>query len=425
MTSSAKHQGETAELPAPAPRNRRWSPEASDETAMVLRTLAVRPWLVPERDAEAMAAVRRNLSAVRDALSRLGWVLVVERDLIRLRKSPPTRRDAWIVDGPTPQQASWFLLLTAGAETVAPHVSLSHLVMAARAAAAEAGLPVANDITERRAIVRALRMLHDRGVIIQVDGDLDGFVQDEEAPVLMAVHHSRLAHVIANFGPGDPVNDPEGWLEGVEHEPDAARRMRRRLVDDAIVYSADLDVAEADWLSRRVRGDDGVPLAAAFGLHLERRSEGAAFVLSEDAFRHPHELGPTPFPAPGTIPHAALLLCDHAAKVGSLLAEGGPGPGWRALDEEDVLEHLAQLAGNPASGSWGWRRDLVEEPRQLGHQIRALLSSLDLVRPSTGSTRSSTWWFSPATARWVTPDTRPPAKRRGDDRAGPSSGGTE
>lgn len=50
---------------------KRWSPEADAETAAVLRLLAVRPWLVADRDAEAIAAVRRNLSAVRDALARL------------------------------------------------------------------------------------------------------------------------------------------------------------------------------------------------------------------------------------------------------------------------------------------------------------------------------------------------------------------
>jgi hypothetical protein len=33
-----------------------------------LRLLAVRPWLVAERDAGAIAAIRRNLPAIRDAL---------------------------------------------------------------------------------------------------------------------------------------------------------------------------------------------------------------------------------------------------------------------------------------------------------------------------------------------------------------------
>src|SRR5437667_5694060 len=107
---------------------KRWLPEASTETAAALRRLAVSPWLVSGRDDEMIGAIRRNLQAIRETLARLGWVLVVERDFIRLRKSPPIRRDAWSVDAPSPLQASWFFLLIAGAESVAPRIALSQLV---------------------------------------------------------------------------------------------------------------------------------------------------------------------------------------------------------------------------------------------------------------------------------------------------------
>jgi uncharacterized protein (TIGR02678 family) len=313
------------------------------------------------------------------------------------------RRQAWSADGPTPLQASWFFLLVAGAESVMPRVALAQLVTAARAAAAEAGLAVKHDISERRAIVRALRMLDDRGVVMQVDGDVEGFVEDENAPVLLAVHHSRLAHVIANFAPGDLSADPATWLEQLEREPDPARRMRRRLVDDAVVHVADLDDAEADWLSRRVRGDDGGPLATAFGLQLERRTEGASFVVPNEALRYLHELGPTPFPAPGTVPHAALLLCEHAATAGvpgSL--EQGPGAGWRGVSEQEIREHIVALATERADGRGGWRRELVEDPQRLAEEIREMLTGLGLlcIRDECGA---GMWWFSPATGRWTRP----------------------
>jgi uncharacterized protein (TIGR02678 family) len=403
-----QQDGDRDGSPEAAPSKRkRWLPEASAETAAALRRLAVSPWLIAGRDDEIMAAIRRNLPAIRETLARLGWVLVAERDFIRLRKSPPVRREAWSAEGPTPLQASWFFLLVAGAESVVPRVALSQLVMAARAAAAEAGLPVNHDIAERRAIVRALRMLDDRGIVTQMDGDIEEFVEDENAPVLLAVHHSRLAHVIAHFGPSDPVTEPALWLEQVEREPDPARRMRRRLVDDAVVHVADLDDAEADWLSRRVRGDDGGPLATAFGLRLERRAEGAAFVVPNEAFRYLHELGPTPFPAPGTVPHAALLLSEHAAITGLLgSSDEGPGPGWRGLQESNVREHLAALAAEQADGRGGWRRELAEDPQRLAEEVRALLSCLDLLRVREGSDGSKTWWFSPATGRWSSPSPR-------------------
>ena len=383
---------------------KRWLPEASVETAAVLRRLAVRPWLITGRDDPDIGAVRRNVDAIRETLARLGWVLVVERDFIRLRKSPPVRRVAWSAEGPTPLQASWFFLLVAAAESVAPRVTLSQLVTAGRAAAAEAGLPVTHDIAERRAVVRALQMLDERGVVMQIDGDVVGFVEDENAPVLLAVHHSRLVHVIAHFAAADPIGEPQLWLEQVEREPDPARRMRQRLVDDTVVHVSDLSEAEADWLSRRVRGDDGGPLASAFGLHLERRTEGAAFVVPDEMFRYLHELGPTPYPAPGTVAHAALLLSEHAAQAGGPSAMSiGPGPGWRSLPEHSVKGHLAALAAKRASGQGGWRRELAENPGQLAEEVRALLTSLDLMRIELGTDETRTWWFSPVNGRWVSP----------------------
>jgi uncharacterized protein (TIGR02678 family) len=386
-------------------KRKRWLPEASVETAEALRKLASRPWLVAGRDDDSLGKVRRNLVLIREALGRLGWVLVVERDFVRLRKSAPVRRQAWSAQGPSPVQATWFFLLVAGAESAAPRVALSQLVVAARTAAAEAGLPVTQDISERRAIVRALKMLDDRGVVMQLDGDVEDFVENEDVPVLLAVHHTRLAHVIANFGSADPVSDPALWLEQVEREPDTARRMRRRLVDDTLVHVRDLNDSEADWLSRRVRGDDGAPLAAAFGLRVERRAEGAAFVVPADAFRFLNELGSTAFPAPGTIPHAALLLCEHAALVGALGSyDGGIGPGWRSLQEQSVKDYLAALAAQQ-TGRAGWRRELAEDPSRLAEEISMLLSSLDLLRIQVEADGIRAWWFSPATGRWsMSPD---------------------
>ena len=185
----------------PVGRRKRWAPEASDEAASALRLLDVKPWLKAGCDDEGIAAVRRNLPAVREALARLGWVLVVGRDFVRLRKSPPVRRDAWATNGPPPLQASWFFLLVAAAESVAPRVGLAQLVTAARAAAAEANLRVTHDITERRAIVRALRMLDERGVVMKMDGDLDGFV-DDEIPGVDGCASFTLGSCHRKFWPG-------------------------------------------------------------------------------------------------------------------------------------------------------------------------------------------------------------------------------
>ncbi len=411
MTSDTTTQSAT---PSAISARRAWTPEADDEVAALLRLLLVRPWLVAGRDDTAIAAVRRNTRQLKDVFGRLGWVLVTDRDLVRLRKSPPPRREVWSQHGPSPLTCSWFFLLVAAAEAMPPRVGLAQLVTAARAAAAEGGLPTTGQIDERRAVVAALRLLDERGVVVRLDGDIDGFVTDENAPVLLAVHHTRLAHVIANAGVGDPHTDPDGWLDGVEREPDPARRMRRRLVDDALVHTCDLDDAEADWMSRRVKGDDGAPLAAAFGLAVERRAEGAAFVVPGDAYRYPADLGPHPFPVSGgTVPHAALLLCDAAAAHGRLHGDadvaGGPGPGWRALSEVDVVDRLTHWAQDIGAGRGGWSADLAENPPVLARRCAELLTGRDLLRiqqveaPSDGLATGPLWWFSPATGRWKAP----------------------
>lgn len=412
-------------LDAGAPRQRRrraWQPEADAEVAALLRQLAATCWLIGGRHDELIAAIRRNEHALRSAVARLGWVLIIERDLVRLRKSPPPRPQAWAAQGPSPAACSWFFLLLAAAESMPPRTALGHLVNQAHAAAAEAGLPTHHDLAERRAILTALHMLDDRGVVERLDGDLDSYLHNDEAPVLLAIHHTRLAYVIANPGTLDPAVDPHAWLEQAQREPDAARRMRRALVDDTCIHAALLDEAEAQWLSQRVRGDDGGPLADAFGLVLERRAEGAAFVVPDEAFRHLNELGPMPFPAPGTIAHAALLLLDHAALHGTV--DDAPGPGWRGLTEKAVVEALTAFGAHNASGRGGWSGEYVQDPLLLAGKVHDLLTGMHLAHltPTGAQADGKTtpvWWFAPTTGRWAEEGSALPKTARGSRRTAP------
>ena len=67
-------------------RRRAWAPEVGDEVAAAARVVMARPWLSAGRDDESIAAVRRNETVLREFIGRLGWVLVVDRDFVRLRK---------------------------------------------------------------------------------------------------------------------------------------------------------------------------------------------------------------------------------------------------------------------------------------------------------------------------------------------------
>jgi uncharacterized protein (TIGR02678 family) len=397
---------ETGEAAARAPRRWMQRSEAKTEIAAVLRVLMAQPWRAAGRDDGAIATVRRHEQAVSEVFGRLGWVLVLGRDFVRLRKSPPVRRQAWAGTGPAPLTCSWFFLLVAAAESMPPRVAIGQLVAAARAAAAEVGLPAPDDRSERYAILAALKMLDHRKVVETIDGDPTEFLRDDNAPVLLAVHHHRLVHVIANFAAADPVADPVTWLDQVEREADPARRMRRKLVDDTAVYACDLDVEEADWLSRRVRGDDGLPLAEAFGLHLERRAEGAAFVVPVDAFRSRSELGESPFPAGGTVAHAALLLCDVAAADGLVDPDR---PGWRGMARDQIRSHLESFAERFAGH--GWSGEYIDNMDGLAAEIAKLLSAADLVRID----QTAWWWLTPAAGRWqpvVSSPSRAPAQRK-------------
>jgi len=377
-----------------------WAPEAEVEVAGLLRVLMTKPWLFAGRDDDAISKVKLHVDDLRDVFGRLGWVLVVERDLVRLRKTPPRVRDAAGPADPPARVAQWFFLLVAAAESMGRRVGLGALVNAARAAAAEAEVPTTGDRPERLAIVAALKMLTARGAIEELDGSVDGYATDDDPPVLIAVHHTRLLHVVANYSPEhDPLTDPDGWLAAVSREPEPARRMRRRLIDDPVVHSCDLDDDEAEWLSRRLR-EDGGPLADAFGLHIERRSEGAAFVVPESAFRYNAELGPLPFPSSGTVAHAALLVCRWATDTGT--ATGDMPAGWRSVASTDVTAKLAELADE--AGHRGWAGELREDPAgRFRTEIREFLVGLDLLRCV-----DDCWWFSPAVARWPIPSVKAP-----------------
>ena len=382
--------------------------DADVEVAETLRILARRPWLVVGRDDEEIAVVRRNVDALRAAVSRLGWALVVERDLVRLKKTPPAGRRLgdWALQAPSPLACSWFFLLAATAESLPHQVMLGQLVEAAKATAAEAGIPVDSSREERRAIVQAIQQLIERGVIEDTDGEVAEFLEDEQAAVLLTIFHTRILHLVTvSIDPAiDPVGEPQRWLESVSRETEPARRMRQRLVDDTCVHISDLDEAEIDWLSRRLR-EDGVGTAKTFGLVVERRGEGAAFVVPEDEFRYPKDLGDVPFPSSGGIvSYAALLLSDFVAAEGDV-GTTMLGTGWRGMLRASVLSKLTAIAASQSVGSGGWPADRVNKPDRLLDDIERLLIGVGLLRVIDDH-----WWLSPVMGRWTPPE--PPRAKK-------------
>ncbi|MEU9420203.1 DUF2398 family protein [Streptomyces sp. NPDC048272] len=378
--------------------------EQGEEVAALARHLAVQPWLLGEHDEIAIEAVHRNLQAVRGVLGNVGWSLNVEPDLVRVHK-PVVWKPGMAPEGASPV-GCWFWLTVAALESVRPRVGLGDVVAAARAMAAEAGVPVTQSATELRALLEALRMLRSRGLLEEVgDGRIEALLEQENPAVLLRVHHARLLHALPRnvpldeFGQWtvDPAKDPGAWLEGLEGPLDLSQRMCGMLADQAVVHACDLSGEERQWLSDRL-ASEGAEAAAGFGLELERRVEGAAFVMPSDAYTNDRELGGFVFPRHkrgGTVGHAALLLIDHVVEQGERGGVLAPGEGWCGMCEPEIVRHLSELSVQHTR----WADEYRQAPRQLGDHVQKLLEPADLLRVSRGY--ENWWWLSPAAARWT------------------------
>ncbi|MFD6985054.1 DUF2398 family protein [Streptomyces sp. NPDC059956] len=281
---------------------------------------------------------------------------------------------------------------------------------AARDAAAEAGIPVLQSPTELRALVTALSMLRARGLVEEIgEGRIEALLEQEDPPVLLRVHHARLLHVLPRNVPvdefgqwaADPGKEPLSWLESLKAPEGLSARMCGMLADEAVVHSGDLSEDEQQWLCNRL-ASEGAAVAKAFGLRLEQRVEGAAFVMPAEAYTSDRELGAFTFPRRGrggTVPHAALLLIDIVVSVGERGGALAPGEGWCGIRSGEVLRHLGELAREHP----GWADEFRNAPERLGDHVRELLEPADLLRVSCGY--EDWWWLSPASARWtVVPD---------------------
>ncbi|MEU8701622.1 DUF2398 family protein [Streptomyces sp. NPDC048680] len=370
------------------------------------RLLKTRAWLVGGRDDAAIEAVYRHRSALREVLAAVGCVLVVEPDLVRVyNPAPPC--SARLPQGNS-AQGVWFWLTVSVLESLPVRARLGQVAAAARAAAAEIELPVTQSRTELSAFAAGLRRLCVQGVLEELEGRVEALVDGEEdPPVRLKVHHTRLLHVLPRGvqaeGRGqwaiDPAEDPAGWLAGLARPADAGVRVCAMLADQAVVHTGDLDEDELRWLSDKGPTDGGA-LARSFGLELEHRLEGAAWVMPQETYDG-HVAGRFRFPGrsrshAGTVPHAALLLIDSFVSEGVRGGAGAPGPHWCGMPKSRVVGRLGELAKRHA---W-WNKDLRGDLPRLAEDVRGVLEpEADLLRVTGGF--EEWWWLSPAAARWT------------------------
>jgi uncharacterized protein (TIGR02678 family) len=350
---------------------------AAEERRQAVRLLLGSPF-VGDRgpDPEAFALVRRHQPWLETWFAdHLGYRLAVDPESARLYKRPApgarvrpakNRADAEL----DPRRYALFCLLAAALERAGIQTVLSELAEQVQLlAASEEGIASLDldRYAERQAFVDAARLLVDLGVLHRADGDEQSFLE-RSGDVLYDVRSRRLAQLLAASVAPSMAEGPAGIAAEVypDTEEGANRRIRhrlmRRLVEEPVLYTADLDDAERAYLAKQrpflIR-----QVGNAVGLTVEVRAEGLAAVDPEGAVTD------LAFPGPGTVGHAALLLAGF-------LAERARVAGGDLARVGDV-EVAAELQGLIARYGKHWARAFREDAAAVARLRREALGRLE------------------------------------------------
>ncbi|MET7771112.1 TIGR02678 family protein [Nocardia sp. NPDC005366] len=198
------------------------------------------------------------------------------------------------------------------------------------------GLELAPDrAADRDAFVDAVGWLATRGAITLADGDAGGWASDPD--VGEALYDIDRPVVFALFRPPRALQHLHSVRGLLAEEPatgqpaaDAARRVRRNLVERPVVYARELTPQERLLLAQeRIVAD----VELFTGLKAERRAEGV--VLIDTSGR----LSDIRFPGTGTLAQVALLLvgeiADRVLDIDNPLPQRPPASGQeRTLAEQ-------------------------------------------------------------------------------------------
>jgi uncharacterized protein (TIGR02678 family) len=334
-------------------------------------------------EAELLPLVYRHRATLTDLFAGvLGYRLVVERRFARLYKAgpgeDPTRGEPTL----TPRGYAYLALSLAALTTAGQQTLLSRLVTDIRAAAAQAGIEVSDDLGELRAVASALRHLVALGVLAETEGTV---TSESTAEALLTVDTTLLGQLVT--GPVGVARTASELVRlatrpgprGVEHA------VRRRLVENPVTHFADLTEEEAGWLRRRARSEARL-LERCFGLVTETRLQGVAVTDPQDY------LTDVAFPGQSTVARVALLTLPE------LLRAQPDEHGWVPVTVERVAEVCTDLVeAYPAA----WSKQ-TSVPR-LVDDVLHLLAALGLARR-----RGEDWAVSPAAHRWQPePDATP------------------
>ncbi|OOC54247.1 MULTISPECIES: DUF2398 family protein [Nocardiopsis] len=255
-------------------------------------------------------------------LERLfGYTLVATTGHVRLVREidalDPTQRQTFSRRGRPfdRRRLAYLCLLLAAFQRSQIEISLADLVgrLTPTANAVEGLGYDPTDGTHKAALVDVAHWLVDRGALHLSDGSLEAWAAGgEQGDALFDIDHEVCEVLFRPARPVQHLSSAAGLLsdpltEGSPREQ-AARRARRLLVEQPVVYYADVEPAVAAVLRGRGVAED---LARATGLRVERRAEGVLLADPAGTFTD------RPFPGRGGAVNrtAGLLL----AKVADLL----------------------------------------------------------------------------------------------------------
>ncbi|MER7857996.1 TIGR02678 family protein [Amycolatopsis japonica] len=387
-----------------------------EEVARGIRALLATPLIGERGSPETFDLIRRRREPIRQWFDYYcGWTLTVEprlgyARLVKVRAAAdPTRPARRLRSGRAAfDRRRYVLLCVVAAELLTVPVTTIGL-LAGRVAQASAAddLVTTFDVAtraERLAFVDVLKLLESYGVLEAADGDPESFVDDSAAKVLFRVDATLLLRLLAApVGPSQlavPADDValrfEELLEAVSHEqryglssgrhedtPSASDVQRnlwlrhtvfRRLVDDPVLYFAELTAEERAYLGTPTGRQLLRRAAEQGGFVLEERAEGVLLVDVDGLATDER------FPDDGSNAKvAALLLLD-------------------ALDEPRTIDYLQKATAKLLKRFPRWAKTYrgKDGVRRLTVDALAVLTGFGLVRTEAELVRPL-----PAAARYT------------------------
>jgi uncharacterized protein (TIGR02678 family) len=362
--------------------------QRDDERRRCIRALLRHPLLTPAGpDPQAFALARRHAAWLGDWFaSQAGWTVHSDHAVVRLRKVPgelsDTSRGAAAKIPFGRRRYVLACLALAALERAEAQVTLGWLVdrivaFAADPSLTDAGITFTLDNQEeRRDLVAVSRLLLGAGVLARVAGDEQAFIVST-GDALYDVNRQVLASLLVTMRGASTLAETgfEERLAALVAEPrpetgearnrEIRHRLVRRLLDDPVLYYADLSGEEREYLSSQ-RGPLLRRLTDATGFAAEVRAEGIALL---DPTGEATDLG---MPEEGTDGHATLLLAEYLA--GTLRERPGT-----QVPLAELYRHVAALAQQHKAH---WRKGTADPgaERELADGALRRLTALGLVR---------------------------------------------